>query len=122
MGPFTLRNIPQEGNPCQRFYSRWRKQRFGTGLQRLRRELGYCYNLKDVKCETVGTEIQGGTLVSQDFPGGARFQFEDGGDLEEVEDLGVLWIELSPQILVLKSRPAVHSCDLSGKSHSDVIN
>ena len=53
------------------------------------------FNLKDVKCETVGgTEIQGGHPCITRLPGGARFQFERWRDLEEVEDLGVLWIEL----------------------------
>lgn len=71
---------------------------------------GSCCPFQSEGCEMWdcgGTEIQGGHPCITRLPGGARFQFERWRDLEEVEDLGVLWIELSPQILVLKSRPAL---------------
>ena len=62
------------------------------------------FNLKDMECETVGGLRWWAPLYHR-TSGGTRFQFGRWRDLEEVEDLERFRIELSPQILMLKSGP-----------------
>lgn len=96
----------RKGTYNRRFYSRWRKQRLGNGLQRLRRRRPLPLSIWRIWNVRRWGDQDGGHPCITGLPGGARFQFGRWRDLEEVEDLGRFRIELSPQILVLKSRPA----------------